>query len=119
MKRCPECRRDYYDDTLLYCLNDGTALLEGQASMDEPATELFGETPRAILSETRRETGVETSDRLLDKRLLLVPVVLAIILGGFFGYRCFFTFRRRADRLDPGDALRGTYTLRQVCVMRP
>jgi pimeloyl-ACP methyl ester carboxylesterase len=27
MKRCPECRRDYYDDTLLYCLDDGNALL--------------------------------------------------------------------------------------------
>ncbi|MFT3743650.1 MAG: tetratricopeptide repeat protein [Pyrinomonadaceae bacterium] len=32
MKRCPECRRDYYDDTLLYCLDDGIALLEGPAS---------------------------------------------------------------------------------------
>ncbi len=31
MKRCPECRRDYYDDSLLYCLDDGTALLEGPA----------------------------------------------------------------------------------------
>jgi hypothetical protein len=29
MKRCPECRRDYYDDTLLFCLDDGNALLEG------------------------------------------------------------------------------------------
>jgi TolB-like protein len=42
MKRCPECRRDYYDDTLLYCLDDGNALLEGPASGsgagDEPAT---------------------------------------------------------------------------------
>lgn len=28
MKRCPECRRDYFDDTLLYCLDDGNALLE-------------------------------------------------------------------------------------------
>ena len=28
MKRCPECRRDYYDDTLLYCLDDGNALLD-------------------------------------------------------------------------------------------
>src|SRR5215207_3936069 len=41
MKRCPECRRDYYDDSLLYCLDDGTALLEG------PST---GDTPTAILS---------------------------------------------------------------------
>ncbi|MEO8574441.1 MAG: hypothetical protein ABI481_10765, partial [Pyrinomonadaceae bacterium] len=32
MKRCPECRRDYYDETLLYCLDDGTALLEGPSS---------------------------------------------------------------------------------------
>ncbi len=32
MKRCPECRRDYYDDALLYCLDDGNPLLEGPAS---------------------------------------------------------------------------------------
>ena len=42
MKRCPECRRDYFDDSLLYCLDDGSALLEGPASgqtgIDEAAT---------------------------------------------------------------------------------
>ena len=37
MKRCPECRRDYYDDTLLYCLDDGNALLEGPAVSVPPA----------------------------------------------------------------------------------
>ncbi|HVF46161.1 MAG TPA: tetratricopeptide repeat protein [Pyrinomonadaceae bacterium] len=47
MKRCPECRRDYYDDTLLYCLDDGNALLEGPASMDEPATAILSE-PGAV-----------------------------------------------------------------------
>lgn len=41
MKRCPECRRDYYDDTLLYCLDDGNALLEGPASADGAATEIL------------------------------------------------------------------------------
>src|SRR5438105_895310 len=45
MKRCPECRRDYYDDTLLYCLDDGNALLEGPSSMDEPATAILSEPP--------------------------------------------------------------------------
>ena len=35
MKRCPECRRDYYDDTLLYCLEDGNALLEGPAAAEQ------------------------------------------------------------------------------------
>jgi hypothetical protein len=33
MKRCPECRRDYFDDSLLYCLDDGAALLEGPGSL--------------------------------------------------------------------------------------
>src|SRR4030095_4926641 len=47
MKRCPECRRDYYDDSLLYCLDDGSALLEGPASMDEPATAIFPEPPKS------------------------------------------------------------------------
>jgi Tol biopolymer transport system component len=41
MKRCPECRRDYYDDSMLYCLDDGTALLEGPASGGEAATEIL------------------------------------------------------------------------------
>ena len=41
MKRCPECRRDYYDDTLLFCLDDGTALLEGPASPEGPPTAIL------------------------------------------------------------------------------
>ena len=41
MKRCPECRRDYFDYSLLYCLDDGSALLEGPASADEPATAIL------------------------------------------------------------------------------
>ncbi len=49
MKRCPECRRDYYDDTLLYCLDDGNSLLEGpvsDSSLDnEPQTVLLPQRP--------------------------------------------------------------------------
>lgn len=41
MKRCPECRRDYYDDTLLYCLDDGSALLDGPASFGGGRTEML------------------------------------------------------------------------------
>jgi len=44
MKRCPECRRDYYDDTLLYCLDDGNALLDGPATArSEPPVPLLPE----------------------------------------------------------------------------
>ncbi len=34
MKRCPECRRDYYDDTLLYRIDDGAGLVRGMALVE-------------------------------------------------------------------------------------
>src|SRR5687767_12186558 len=53
MKRCPECRRDYYDDTLLYCLDDGNALLEGPAgAADTAETALLHSTARPEESRT-------------------------------------------------------------------
>ena len=41
MKRCPQCRRDYTDETLNYCLDDGSMLVSGPASPGEPATALW------------------------------------------------------------------------------
>ena len=61
MKRCPECRRDYYDDTLSFCLDDGSRLLDGPAHLSEtPASESGSTRPSeqdnepatAILSES-------------------------------------------------------------------
>ncbi len=121
MKRCPECRRDYYDDILLYCLEDGVALVQGSVpSPDEPATAILSEPPvlaggqfagenptrpfihtTAAEAEPRESLGGSTERHSLsahraakpqgfDKRLLLAPPLLAvIILGGFFGYRYF------------------------------
>ncbi len=75
MKRCPECGRDYNDDSLSFCLDDGSELLFGPASADEPATailpdigskagdirletstQVFG-SKQAISSETRHREG--------------------------------------------------------------
>ena len=63
MKRCPECRRDYYDDSLLYCLDDGSALLDGPASGsgEEPAT--------AILSKPGAAGGGFRSDDAMTEFL--------------------------------------------------
>ena len=102
MKRCPECGRNYNDDSMSFCLDDGSELLFGPASMDEPATAILHETTPPGEAATRAQihmtdqtailptgTGyIGPQPRGLDKRLLAVPFMLAIIaLSGFFGYR--------------------------------
>src|SRR4051812_43571873 len=101
MKRCPECRRDYYDETLLYCLEDGAALVQGPMPAPvEPQTALLHETeaPSEAATSAQIHTTEQTavlpsspgglSKRSFDKRLLLVPAaVVVILLAGSFGYR--------------------------------
>jgi adenylate cyclase len=101
MKRCPECRRDYLDETLLYCLDDGTALLDGPASLpndDEPQTAILHDTD--ISSGAGTKAIIQTTDTLgtvdvpqSGHRLWAIVVIAAavvIILGGsLFGLRYF------------------------------
>ncbi len=130
MKRCPECRRDYYDDTLLYCLDDGNALLEGPASGkseppasaggqvgDEPQTAILHETAPSSDAPTRAQinttdqtailrTGAESEpqnslDEATEKHrfsanraakpLIAALAAVAVLVGGFFGYRYFYS----------------------------
>ena len=99
MKRCPECRRDYTDDTLNFCLADGTELVYG-LSDEEPVTAIFHDTSSeaATLGEVRSTeqtvvlpTGASMVTRrpviTSGKLALLVSLVAALIAGGFFGYR--------------------------------
>ncbi|HEX6127180.1 MAG TPA: hypothetical protein VFZ23_17540 [Pyrinomonadaceae bacterium] len=124
MKRCPECRRDYYDDSLLYCLDDGTALLEGPASIDETATAIQGslEIPRydaagvppsgsafpeektQILEDRSTDrnprSAVRVSRSTFFKRVVVVPVLIMIIaLGAFAGYRYFVADSRQISSI--------------------
>ena len=101
MKRCPECRRDYYDDSLLYCLDDGSALLEGPATADEPDTAIFDpiRSGDAVTSgqvySTDRTAVLPTgsSDQIAMPRSkgrawLVIPVAVVVIaLVGYFGFR--------------------------------
>src|SRR5436190_2754457 len=93
MKRCPECCRDYYDDSLLYCLDDGSALLEGPASADESPTAILSgpDSTKNEISGLTTGTGTLLSKSSRPKRYLLVSFLLlvAIGLGGFFAYRYF------------------------------
>ena len=59
MKRCPECKRDYYDDTLSYCLEDGSELLHGvsgeNSGSEDPATAILHTTDAVAESPTRAQ----------------------------------------------------------------
>ncbi|HVQ56102.1 MAG TPA: tetratricopeptide repeat protein [Pyrinomonadaceae bacterium] len=66
MKRCPECRRDYYDGTLLYCLDDGAPLLEGPASADDPATAILSEPGAVPTGSLPSEAPTRTLDPYSD-----------------------------------------------------
>ncbi len=110
MKRCPECRRDYTDETLKYCLDDGTALVDGPASFDEASTAILSVPPAVaggfLAGESPTQPHILTTDRTvifnrgakkeLAKRsdgklkLLMGLAVLAVLLtAGFVGYRYF------------------------------
>ncbi|MFL6375777.1 MAG: hypothetical protein ACJ73D_14000 [Pyrinomonadaceae bacterium] len=95
MKRCPECRKDYLDDSLMYCLDDGAPLVQGNVAT-EPATAvlssgvLLGDKPTAILgktaptddevrSESHRRSGILHS-RLTWILAGVVAVALAALL---------------------------------------
>ena len=110
MKRCPECRRDYLDVTLIYCLDDGSALLDGPASgsgmRDEPATAIFhstdppGETATRRQIETTAEPQRQESETWKVQRpaagqaakpLVGVAIGVLLLVGGYFGARYFMT----------------------------
>ncbi|MEO6334104.1 MAG: DPP IV N-terminal domain-containing protein [Pyrinomonadaceae bacterium] len=104
MKRCPECRRDYYDETLLYCLDDGTGLVDGPSSgSGDLRTAILsgdnfpeGATTRPLLSATDVGTGPDTAGspnpaaRRSWAPLTAIAAVIAVAAGlGFivFKYR--------------------------------
>src|SRR5690348_14633900 len=100
MKRCPQCRRDYYDDSLLFCLDDGSALLDGPGSVDEPVTAILGARPTGS-SERPTEQFVSGAPEIdsgnvvvsTSKRartlVMVVATVVVLAVAGFAGFRYF------------------------------
>ncbi|MBK7391992.1 MAG: hypothetical protein IPI64_01680 [Chloracidobacterium sp.] len=102
MKRCPQCGREY-DNTMMFCLDDGSELLYGPASMDEPATAILHSTAAPGEAPTRAQINTTDATAILrtgaeaeplrkvgsKQRQLAVLAVTVLILavGGFFGYR--------------------------------
>ena len=87
MKRCHTCRRDYFDDSLTFCLDDGARLLEGPAP-DGAATEIMpGFAPPSEASTLAFKEPVTTAEiqppAKKKIRYMLATVVAFIIVAGF------------------------------------
>ena len=64
MKRCPECRRDYFDDTLSFCLDDGAQLVDGPATA-ELATAILPASARPSENVTKPIVGKNDATEIL------------------------------------------------------
>ena len=87
MKRCPNCRRDYFDDSLTFCLDDGTRLLEGPAA-DVTPTEIMPSHDAATLAFKEPVTTAEIQPGVKKSRALLaITIAVILVVGlGWMGY---------------------------------
>ena len=98
MKRCPECRRDYYDDSLLYCLEDGAALVAGVPdepvtailsdgrTSSEAATRTFDDDPTTGTSAEGRTSRTASTRNSVIAGVVGVVLITALGLGGYLYY---------------------------------
>jgi TolB-like protein len=90
MKNCPECKRVYADQTLNYCLDDGSELLYGAR---EPDTAVMSDKPSEAAA--RRFEPTPTS-RSFDERIaayrksiavgVTILLIAALGIGGYLYY---------------------------------
>ena len=80
MKRCPKCDKSYSDDTLNFCLDDGSSLSLGPGS--EPT--LISQTPTVAFTPRPTVAAHASAPKRSPFRwiLFVAIIVLAVLLGG-------------------------------------
>lgn len=104
MKRCPECKKDYLDDTLLYCLDDGTPLVQGMVT-DEPATAILsgGRVANEVVTAVLKGDGTKAHSGPITVRLPgflsweRLPWVLAVLLLAALAFVTVRSFRSNSS----------------------
>ena len=116
MKRCPDCRRDYTDETLIYCLDDGARLIDGPFSGSEPPTAILRSADRVMNVSLMHDLATEDrtgsfrpvlfgpSFRILVAVLILLTIAA---LGWMIVYRDRSGFTAEPKQFELGEAKEG------------
>ena len=89
MKRCPKCRRDFYDDSMIYCLDDGSALVEGPTN-ESPTAILPRDLPDTSAVPDSKDTAASRPTQSIRNSLiagLIGALVIALGVGGYYYYK--------------------------------
>ena len=98
MKRCPQCRRTYTDESLNFCLDDGVTLLDGPGSDTQPTQILYdippNEAPTRNLggttneqSPTERATATRGTSRVSpNAKIMIAAGLIAAVVFAIGGY---------------------------------
>ena len=94
MKRCPECGREY-DNSMMFCLDDGAELLYGPASADESATKILsserssGEGGTQLLGPNLPAKPAKAANRHILPAIIILGLV--IVTAGAFGFYRYYS----------------------------
>ena len=102
MKRCPECKRVYDDETLNFCLDDG-APLGFRSSDDEATTAVLPNSPSegsTAVNNPARHSGRDSNSSQAPNRNLAIAL-FGLILSAALGTAIYYYFDgRRSKQID-------------------
>ena len=105
MKQCPKCKRKYDDDSLRFCLEDGTPLFDARDS-EAPATEILPRSSPTLKSSGptvpsfRGSDPVPASERTAQSGNPVLTggvIAIALLLLVLVGIAAFFVLRQSND----------------------
>src|SRR5687768_4781248 len=108
MKECQECRRLYYDETLNFCLDDGSVLTTAPSfeaatakySPSDPRGRTFDEPTVILPSGLSRGLGLPNSNR--GRKIAVLLTATTIVLAGIFAYQYLIPHFRQSETAGHG-----------------
>ena len=106
MKRCPRCRRSYNDDTLRFCLEDGSPLTMVTRDMDPPPTAILSREPPTQKSITPTIPSYPNLNiapaaaepaRQSNSILTAGVIVIALLLLALVGIAAFYVIKQTGN----------------------